>query len=793
MRFSESWLREWVNPKEVDTRTLVAQLTMAGLEVDAVEPAAPPFDGVVIGVVEVVEPHPDAVKLRVCRVDAGQGEALQIVCGAANVAAGMKVPVALVGAKLPGELTIQRARLRGVESSGMICSAAELGLAESSAGIMPLDTDATVGEDLRRWLGLDDQCIELDLTPDRGDCLSLAGVAREVGVINRSPLHPPSTEPVPASLQDCFAVYLDAPAVCPRYVCRVIRGIDPASASPLWLRERLRRSGLRSISPVVDVTNYVLLELGQPMHGFDLRRLDGEIRARMARPGERLALLNGEEIDLRDDTLVIADATRPVALAGIMGGAETAVEEGTRDILLESAFFTPAAISGKARSYGLATDSSHRFERGVDPGLQVRAIERATRLLLAIVGGKPGPVVEVASRSHLPERKWLGLRRDRIRRVLGLALDDAAVEDILGRLGMELRATEEGWQVLPPTSRFDTLLEVDLIAEVGRIHGYDNIPVTHGMSAARTKAPPEAAFDPDRARGTLVDRGYHEVITYSFVSPELQELVDPDWAPLRLANPISSDMAVMRTSLWPGLIQAARQNQARQESRVRIFETGLRFRTDGGSLRQESVLSGLVTGTALPEQWGAPSRIVDFYDLKADLDAVLATTGAPEAFRCVPAEHPALHPGQTARIEREGHPIGLMGMLHPSVNARLDMDGNAFLFEISLEAIGQGVSPAFKPLSKFPAVRRDLALVLPEDVEYGSVHDCILAAEPELLRKIVLFDVYQGEKIDWGLKSLALGLIFQAPSQTLTDGDVDSAIARVLARLRDELGARLRD
>jgi len=793
MRFSESWLRDWVNAKEADTRTLVAQLTMAGLEVDAVEPAAPPFDGVVIGVVETVEPHPDAVKLRVCRVGAGQAEALQIVCGAANVAAGMKVPVALVGAKLPGDLTIKRARLRGVESSGMICSAAELGLAESSAGIMPLDGDAPVGEDFRRWLGLDDQCIELDLTPDRGDCLSLAGVAREVGVINRSPLHPPPMEPVPASLEDRFPVHLDAPAACPRYVCRVIRGIDPVAASPLWLRERLRRSGLRSISPVVDVTNYVLLELGQPMHGFDLDRLDGEIRVRMARPGERLALLNGEEIDLRDDTLVIADGRRPVALAGIMGGAETAVEEGTRDILLESAFFTPAAISGKARRYGLATDSSHRFERGVDPALQVRAVERATWLLLEIVGGKPGPVVEVASGSHLPEREWLGVRRDRIRRVLGLALDDAAVEDILGRLGMELQGTEEGWQVLPPTSRFDTLLEVDLIAEIGRIHGYDNIPVAHGLSAARTKAPPEAALDPNRMRGTLVDRGYHEVITYSFVSPELQELVDPDGVPLRLANPISSDMAVMRTSLWPGLIHTAGQNRARQESRVRIFETGLRFRADGGSLRQETVLGALVTGTALPEQWGAPSRVVDFYDLKADLDAVLATTRTADAFRYIPAEHPALHPGQTARIEREGHPIGLMGMLHPAVSARLDMDGNAFLFEVSLEAMGQGVLPAFKPLSKFPAVRRDLAVVLPEDVEHRSVRECILAAEPELLRKIVLFDVYQGEKVDSGLKSLALGLIFQASSQTLTDADVERAIARVLARLGDELGARLRD
>ena len=793
MRFSESWLRDWVNPKEVDTRLLVAQLTMAGLEVDALEPAAPAFDAVVIGLVESVESHPDAAKLRVCRVDVGQGEPLQIVCGAANVAAGMKVPVALVGAELPGAVKIKRARLRGVESVGMICSAAEVGLADSSAGIMALPADAPLGADFRRWLDLDDQCIELDLTPDRGDCLSLAGVAREVGVINRSPLHPPAIEPVPAAIADTFPVRLEAPDACPRYVCRLIRGIDPAVESPLWLRERLRRSGLRAISPVVDVTNLVLLELGQPMHGFDLGRLNGEIRVRMARGGERLALLNGEEIELRDDTLVIADSQRPVALAGIMGGAGTAVEEGTRDILLESAFFTPGAISGQARSYGVRTDSSHRFERGVDPELQVRAVERATQLLLHIVGGKAGPVVEVASSAHLPGSDWLTLRRDRIRRVLGLTLDDASIADILTRLGMELQATEDGWRVRPPTSRFDLVLEVDLIAEIGRIHGYDNIPVTHAASAARTRASPECVLDLDRVRTALVARGYHEAVTYSFVSPELQALVEPDREPLRLANPISSDMSVMRTTLWPGLLQTARQNQARQESRVRVFETGLRFRTDGGPLRQESALSGLVTGTLLPEQWGEPSRAVDFFDLKADVEAVLATTGAADDFRYLPAEHPVLHPGQTTRIEREGRSVGMLGMLHPAVAARLDLDGNTFLFEIALDEIAQGVLPAFAPLSKFPAIRRDLALVVQDQVEYRRVRDCILAAEPDLLQKVVLFDVYRGEKVDSGLKSLALGLIFQTSSQTLTDTDVERAVARVLARLDGELGARLRD
>jgi phenylalanyl-tRNA synthetase beta chain len=794
MRFSESWLREWVDPKDVDTQTLVAQLTMAGLEVDALDPAAPAFAGVVVGLVETVESHPDAEKLRVCRVDTGREEPLQIVCGAANVAAGMKVPVAPVGVRLPGDLKIKCVKLRGVESLGMICSASELGLAESSSGIMPLPPEAPVGEDFRRWLGLDDHCIELDLTPDRGDCLSVAGIAREVGVINRSPLCAPAIEPVPAAIEDRFPVRLESPEVCPRYVCRIIHGIDPAVRSPVWLRERLRRSGLRSISPVVDVTNYVLLELGQPMHGFDLGRLDGEIRVRMARSGEHLGLLNGEEIALRDDTLVIADSTRPIALAGIMGGSASAVEEGTRDILLESAFFAPAVISGRARSYGLHTDSSHRFERGVDPELQVRAVERATALLLEIVGGRAGPVVEAVSAQHLPERQWLHLRRERIRRVLGLALGDTAVEDILRRLGMELEVTGDGWRALPPSSRFDLLLEVDLIAEIGRIHGYDSIPMTHASSAARTKASAEAILDLDGVRGLLVARGYQEAITYSFVSPELHGMIDPDSEPLRLANPISLDMSVMRTSLWPGLLQTARQNLARQESRVRIFETGLRFQPEGSSLRQETTLSGLAIGLVEPEQWGESRRPIDFYDIKADVEAILSQTRlADDAFRFVPAQHPALHPGQSARIEREGRAVGILGMLHPAAAARLDLDADAYLFEIYLQAIAQGALPAFEPISKFPSVRRDLALVIADEVPYRRVHDCIVAAEPELLKKAVLFDIYRGEKIDSGLKSLALGLIFQSSSQTLTDRDVEGAIGQVLARLEAELGARLRE
>lgn len=795
MRFSEAWLREWVAPP-IDTQTLCAQLTMAGLEVDAVAPAAPAFSGVVVGLVQSAEPHPDAVKLRVCRVHAGQGELLQIVCGAANVAAGMKVPVALVGAVLPGNLKIRQAKLRGVESFGMICSAAELGLAETSEGILPLPADAEIGADLRAWLQLDDACVEVDLTPDRGDCLSLAGIAREVGVINRCPVAGPRIDPVAAAIDDRFPVRLEAGPDCPRYVCRIVRNVACGAETPLWMRERLRRSGLRSLGPLVDVTNYVLLELGQPLHAFDLTRLDGEIRVRLAEAGERLTLLNGDEVVLRPDTLVIADRQAPVALAGIMGGAGSAVGEGTRDILLESAFFAPAAISGKARSYGLHTDSSHRFERGVDPGLQVRAIERSTRLLLDIVGGEPGPVVEALSPGDLPRRTALLLRRMRVRQVLGLELADADVEDILTRLGMEISPTSDGWEVLPSTSRFDTVLEVDLIAEIGRIHGYDNIPIAHAPTAATTRAPAETAFDLDRARLALVGQGYQEVITYSFVSPELQALMDPDRPILALANPISADLAVMRTSLWPGLLQVARQNLARQQARVRIFESGLRYLPEPGEAgvpRQDAVLGGLVVGPVGPEQWGQASRGADFFDLKADVESVLRLTGCLDAYAFVAAEHPALHPGQTARIERDGRAVGILGMLHPALSSRLDIGADAYLFELLLDGLAPGRLPAFRPLSKFPSIRRDIAIVVDAGIDRAQVESCIASAEPDLLSDMVLFDVYQGDKIESGRKSLALGLILQASSQTLTDQEVDRSVARIVARLESDIGARLRD
>ena len=792
MRFSEAWLREWVDPA-IDTETLTGQLSMAGLEVDGVEPVAPVFSGVVVGRVLSVEPHPDADKLRVCQVDASQpGGPLQIVCGAANVAQAMKVPVALVGAVLPGEFRIKKAKLRGVESSGMICSASELGMAETSVGILPLPDDAPVGDDVRTYLKLDDRSIDLDLTPDRGDCLSVAGVAREVGVINRSPVKGPALEPVPPRIDDRFPVRLMAAEACPRYACRVIRNINADAETPLWMRERLRRSGLRSINPVVDVTNYVLLEMGQPMHGFDLTRLDREIQVRLAAPGERLRLLDGEEIELREDSLVIADASRPLALAGIMGGEGSGVSAETRNILFESAFFAPMAILGKARVYGLHTDSSHRFERGVDPELQVRALERATRLLLEITGGEPGPIVEVAAEAELPQRNPVDLRRGRVGRLLGVPVDDTTVEDILVRLGMQIEPIADGWQVTPPSSRFDIGIEVDLIEEIGRIYGFENIPMTHARAAAVTKAPPETAFDLDRAKQVLVDRGFHEVVTYSFISPDLQALVDPPHKGIRLSNPISTDMSVVRTSLWPGLLQTAAQNQKRQQERVRIFESGLRFFIEDGEIRQQPHLAALVVGSAFDEQWGMPTRMADFFDLKADLEAVFGLTGGIEAFGFEPDEHPALHPGQTARVVRDGVPLGWIGMLHPALAAQLDLSGNVFLLEVALSGLEQGELPAFAPLSKFPAIRRDIALLVDCDLSYRAVRDCIRRAAPEFLQSVSLFDVYTGDKIDSGRKSLALGLIIQASSQTLTDVEINAVVQRILDRLQTELGAVLR-
>ncbi len=792
MKFSEAWLREWTNP-QITTSELADQLSMAGLEVDGVGPVAGDFKGVVVGEVLTREPHPDADKLSVCTVDTAQDEPLQIVCGAKNVAAGMKVAVAMVGAVLPGDFKIKKAKLRGVQSLGMICSASELGLADSSEGIMQLPSDAAVGEDFRNYLNLEDNYIEVDLTPDRGDCLSISGIARDVGVINRCSVSAPAIELVPARNSDRFPVKLEAPKACPRYACRIIRNINPQAETPLWMQEKLRRSEIRCISPVVDVTNYVMMELGQPMHGFDLAKLDGEIRVRMAQSGEKLTMLDGTEQKLREDTLVIADANKPLAMAGIMGGEDSGVSTETKDILLESAFFAPTEIIGKARSYGLHTDSSHRFERGVDPQLQVKAIERATALLLDIVGGEPGPVETVSSDEHIERRPEVVLRRTRLAKILGVEIDDDRVVDILTRLEMQVELIDEGWKVIAHSCRFDISIEEDLIEEVGRIYGYTEIPMHHNESATIMRSEPEMAFSLSRAKSLLVDRGFQEVITYSFISPEMHDLMDPGHETVELANPISADMSIMRTSLWPGLLQTAIYNQSRQQSRVRIFESGLRFVKQESEIKQEPMMAGLISGEIVSEQWGEESRRVDFFDLKADLQALLELTGSSEEYEFTVGEHPSLHPGQTARVMRKGELVGWIGMLHPALGDKLNLSGDTFLFEIKLDLMFGEQLPTFTPLSKFPSIRRDISILVDESVTFSQISHCIRQVAPEILQEISLFDVYTGKNIDFGRKSLALGLILQETSHNLTDEDAEGVMARILNALSDKLNAQLRE
>ena len=792
MRFSEAWLREWVNP-DISTEELVDQLSMAGLEVDSVEPAAPVFSGVVVGKVLSREQHPDADKLSVCQVDIGTDEPSQIVCGASNVAADMKVPVATVGARLPGDFKIKKAKLRGVQSLGMICSASELGLAESSDGIMPLPEAAPVGADFREYLALDDACIEVDLTPDRGDCLSISGIARDVGVVWKVPVNLLKVDKVTDCNNDTIEVEIEAPADCPRYSCRIIRGINAAAETPQWMTEKLRRGGIRPISPVVDVTNYVMLELGQPMHGFDLDKIEGGIRVRQAGSGETLTLLDGTEVELQQGSLLIADHKKPLALAGIMGGEDSGVTSETEDILLESAFFAPTTIIGKARAYGLHTDSSHRFERGVDSQLQITALERATALLLDIVGGEPGPVTEGISEAHLPVMATIRLRRNQVPRILGVEIDDETIEDILTRLGMTITAVDEGWDVVVPSARFDVAIEADLIEEIGRIYGYANIPENLSSAPVSIQAVAETAFHPDRARQLLVDRGYQEVITYSFISPELSELVMPGAEQIRLSNPISADMSVMRGNLWPGLLTTLQYNLARQQDRVRLFESGLAFGKQGAEIDQQPMLAGLIYGAVAPEQWGEPSRKVDFYDLKGDVESLLLQARSLEGFRFVPVEDPALHPGQSAAILRGEDEIGRLGVLHPAIQAKLDIPGNVLLFQIALNALNDGALPEFRPLSKFPVIRRDIALVAERELPFAQIERCVRNAAPEIVRDISIFDVYTGEKVDSSAKSLALSLILQDYSSTLTDKDVDEASNAVLAALERELSVKLRD
>jgi phenylalanyl-tRNA synthetase beta chain len=791
MKISEQWLREWANPR-LDTKTLAERLTMAGLEVGAVTPAAEPLEQVVVGEIRAISAHPQADRLRVCEVAIGKGRTATIVCGAANAAVGMKAPVALPGAKLPNGTAIQETNVRGVQSAGMLCSAQELGLEEKSDGLLDLGSEVKPGAGISDVLGLDDNVFEVDLTPNRGDCLSARGIAREISAITGTKLLGPRLRPVKTKSRRRIDVKLEAAADCPQYVGRVIENIDPNAVTPLWMRERLRRAGQRLIHPVVDVTNYVMFELGQPMHAFDIDKLNGGILVRRAKGKESLTLLDDSTIEVEQGTLLIADSRGPVALAGIMGGKDSAVGPTTKHVFFESAFFSPEIIAGRARALGKQSESSHRFERGVDPALQATALERATELLLAIAGGKAGPIVARTAKNHLPKVKPILLRSARSERMLGLALPSATAFGILSRLGMRVSRAGRDLRVTPPTWRFDVRREVDLIEELARIVGYDKIPSKRPRIEMAAPAVTETQVGESRLRSTMVDREYQEVVTYSFVDPKLQNLLDPQTTPLALANPISADMGVMRTTLWPGLVQAVLYNQNRQQTRLRFFEIGRRFVPSGTALAQERCLSGAVTGTAYAEQWGAPKRDVDFHDIRADIEALFTLSGRRGELQFIPTQHPALHPGQSADVMVAGKRAGILGTLHPEIQAKLGLDRKMLLFEIALAALTDAKIPMFREVSKFPGTRRDISLDLSEEIPAEKVLKRTEEVAGNLLVNLELFDEYRGKGIDSGRKSLSLGLTLQDSSRTLKETEVDAVVSEVIAALQTELGARLR-
>lgn len=780
MQFSEAWLRSLVNPA-LDTAQLAHAVTMAGLEVEALAPAAPPFNNVVVAEILSAEKHPDADRLRVCQVDVGEAAPVTIVCGAPNAAAGLRVPCARPGAKLPG-IEIKVAKVRGVESFGMLCSTKELGLEGAAEGLMVLPDDAPVGEDFRSWLNLDDTLITLKLTPNRADCLSMQGLAREIGAITGAEVRLPPVQAVQARIQDTVAVSVAAPEACPLYLGRVVRGIDAQAATPRWMAERLERSGIRPLLAPVDITNYVLLELGQPMHAFALSRLNGGIEVRLARTGERLALLNGQTAELAPDMLVIADASGPVALAGIMGGQPTSVERFTVDVFLEAAFFAPTAIAGRARRLGLSTDSSHRFERGVDFGATRQAMERATQLLLDICGGQAGPITEAVA--ALPRREPITLRLPRLKRVAGIELDTDQVARDLAALGAGVERQENQLIVTPPSFRFDLAIEEDLIEEAVRLYGYDNIPAQPPAAPSRMLPQDETLLADETLRQMLVGLDYQEVITYSFVDPAWEAALNGDSRPLPLANPIASQLSVMRTTLWGGLIETLRHNLNRQQERVRIFELGRVYLSQS---EQPMKLGGLLYGDALPEQWGAASRRVDFFDAKGDLERLFG-----QALETRHGAHPALHPGQCAELWARGRRVGWLGTLHPRLVQAFDLSVAPILFELDSDVLAQRSLPSHGGLSRFPQVRRDLAFVLDVETPAGELLTALREAAPGQVRSIDVFDEYRGKGVAENQKSLAIRVVMQDTQRTLTDQEVEDAVQKLVDSALRQCNAGLR-
>ncbi|MBL8444113.1 MAG: phenylalanine--tRNA ligase subunit beta [Zoogloeaceae bacterium] len=791
MQFSEKWLRTFVDP-QLDSEALGHALTMAGLEVEEARPAAPAFSGVVVGQIVATDKHPGADKLKVCKVDAGQGDLLQIVCGAPNAATGMKVPLAVVGARLP-DFEIKAAKLRGIESFGMLCSARELGLSDDHGGLLELPAEAAIGRDLRDLLSLDDTLLTIKLTPNRADCLSLTGVAREVAALTSAPLSVPSCEPVRPQIDDRREIVLEAPQACPRYCGRILRKLNAAAATPDWMRQRLERSGIRSISALVDVTNYVMLELGQPLHVFDDDKLAGAIRVRFPRAGETLQLLNEQTVEPTSDTLLIADDAHALALGGVMGGEESGVTLATTDVFLESAFFAPAAIAGRARAYGFVSDASHRFERGVDFALPAQAIERATRLILDICGGVCGPVVEAVSVADLPLRPAVTLRPARARRLLGIDLSNDAMASLLARVQLAVERDGETLRVTPPSFRFDIEIEEDLVEEIVRLHGYDEIPTLPPRGRLAMLPRSDAGRSVWDVRRMLVARDYQEVINYAFVDEAWERDFCAASDPIRLANPIASHMSVMRSSLIPGLVATMASNRKRQQSRVRLFEIGRCFerKSDGGPVagyHQPVRLASLASGSALSEQWGVVGRSVDFFDVKADLEALFE----PGQLSFEVLAHPALHPGRAAAVILQGRHIGIIGELHPVWVQRYELGVAPVVIEVELELVLQGLVPTYNEVSRFPIVSRDLALIVESSISAARLLDTLRKGASSIVKSIALFDVYHGKGIDPDKKSLAFRVLMQDAQRTLEDAEVDAAIAAIVSHAEASLGARLR-
>ncbi len=813
MKFSEKWLREWVNPA-VDTEALGEQLTFLGLEVDEIVSAAPDFKGVVVARIDSIEQHPDADRLRVCQVDFGDSELVQVVCGAPNARQGLVTALAQVGGQLPSGMKLKKAKLRGAVSMGMLCSSSELELSDQGEGIMELPENAPVGTDLAVYLELDDSIIDIDLTPDRGDCLSIRGIARDLCAKNDLPLQLREINEVTVQVDAEYAVVVEPDNACVRYAGRMVSGVSVGGSSPNWMVERLRRAGVRSINPAVDVTNYVMLELGQPMHAFDADKLQGPIQVRLARAGERVLLLDGRDVALDDETTIIADDSGPIGIAGIMGGESTAVDENTTNIFFESALFLPEIIAGKPRRYSAHSESAHRFERGVDPAGQREALEYATGLLKNIAGGKAGPVADWQNSERMPIRPTVEVRNSRLQRVLGISPSSSVVETIYQRLGINCTATDAGWTVDAPSYRYDLAIEEDYLEEIARVLGYDSLPRTFPAHRPIFRAVPETRVSPLAVKLRLVAQGYQEVVTYSFVEAQQQQSLRPDLQALPLANPISSELGVMRTTLIGGLVSTLQKNLARQTSALAVFETGLRFlanpdnaplseldefiaaahgddlQSDTG-VHQQNMLAGLVAGRRHAENWNSDTTPADFYSVKADIESLFhQANGLPVTFE--PTELDLLHPGQRAGISVGGHVVGFVGALNPTLQRSLDLDITAIVFELSLEALSSSRVPKATGMSKFPQVRRDIALLVDDSVPYQAIVDIVRENAPTILRDVKVFDVYQGDKLPEGKKSMALGLILQEFSRTLEDKEVEKIVTKIVAALEAAHGAVLR-